>query len=117
VVYTLTSFSSFFGPNDGTVSMQKASAEAANGGLTLAEKTALLPRYEILEEVGRGGMGIVYRGRHCDLDIPVAVKVCLDNADAERFHREAKLLAKVHSPYVVRVRARDRPSGRRAIIS
>jgi len=84
--------------------MQEASANTANSGLTSAVRAALLPRYEIFEEVGRGGMGVVYRGRHCDLDIPVAVKVCLDSAGTERFHREAKLLAKVQSPYVVRVR-------------
>ena len=84
--------------------MQEASADTANCGLTSAERTALLPRYEIFEEVGRGGMGVVYRGRHCELDIPVAVKVCLDSAGTERFQREAKLLAKVQSPYVVRVR-------------
>jgi eukaryotic-like serine/threonine-protein kinase len=84
--------------------MQEAFAETGNSGLTSAERTALLPHYEILEEIGRGGMGVVYRGRHCELDIPVAIKVCLDNAGVERFHREAKLLAKVQSPYVVRVR-------------
>ena len=39
--------------------------------------------------------GIVYRGRHCELDVPVAVRVCLDHASAERFHREVKLLASV----------------------
>ena len=74
--------------------MQEGFAETGNTGLTPAERMALLPHYEILEEIGRGGMGVVYRGRHCDLDIPVAIKVCLDNAGVERFHREAKLLVR-----------------------
>jgi serine/threonine protein kinase len=95
--------------------MQETPAEAANSGLTPAERAALLPRYEIFEEVGRGGMGVVYRGRHCELDIPVAVKVCLDSGGTERFHREAKLLAKIHSPYVVRVRDFERLDGNRTL--
>jgi serine/threonine protein kinase len=84
-------------------------------GLTSAEREGLLPRYEIFEEVGRGGMGVVYRGRHCELDIPVAVKVCLDSAGTERFQREAKLLAKVQSPYVVRVRDFERLDANRTL--
>jgi eukaryotic-like serine/threonine-protein kinase len=95
--------------------VQETSAGAANSGLTSAERAALLPRYEIFEEVGRGGMGVVYRGRHCELDIPVAVKVCLDSTGTERFHREAKLLAKIHSPYVVRVRDFERLDANRTL--
>src|SRR5215469_3039140 len=83
--------------------MDDLSTRESAYGLTPAERSTLLPRYEVLEEVGRGGMGIVYRGRHCELDVPVAVKVCLDRASAERFHREAKLLASIRSPYIVRV--------------
>lgn len=95
--------------------MQKAATVALNVGLTPEERAALLPRYEVLDEVGRGGMGIVYRGRHCELDVPVAIKVCWDNAEMERFHREAKLLAKVDSPYVVRVRDFARLDGNRTL--
>src|SRR5690349_4881296 len=60
-------------------------------------------RYEVLEEVGRGGMGVVYRARHKVLDRPVAIKIMLPSAASDRFLREAQLLAKIRSPYVVGV--------------
>src|SRR5262249_36512592 len=60
-------------------------------------------RYELLGEVGRGGMGIVYRARHKGLDRPVDIKITLPDSPPERFLREAQLLAKVKSPYVVTV--------------
>jgi serine/threonine protein kinase/O-acetyl-ADP-ribose deacetylase (regulator of RNase III) len=59
--------------------------------------------YEILEELGRGGMGIVFRAWQISLDRPVAIKLLLPNAGDERFLREARLLAKVRSPHVVTV--------------
>jgi O-acetyl-ADP-ribose deacetylase (regulator of RNase III) len=67
------------------------------------QPTALLDGYEICEEVGRGAMGAVYRGRHRLLDRHVAIKVCLLDNLADRFHREAQLLASVSSPYIVAV--------------
>ncbi len=70
---------------------------------TAFEPTALLERYEICEEVGRGAMGVVYRGRHRLLDRRVAIKICLLESHIDRFHREAQLLASVSSPYIVAV--------------
>src|SRR5262245_48015481 len=67
-------------------------------------------RYDILEELGRGGMGVVYRGRHRQLDKPVAIKFVNTGVDAKRFLREARLLAKVDSPHVVRVHDFDVPN-------
>jgi serine/threonine protein kinase len=48
-------------------------------------------------------MGIVYRARHKPLDRSVAVKLTLPGASAERFLREARLLARIRSPYVVTI--------------
>src|SRR5262249_1108492 len=63
---------------------------------------------EILELLGQGGMGAVYKARQRKLDRIVAVKVLppewgKDPAFAERFAREAKALARLNHPHVVAV--------------
>ena len=62
-------------------------------------------RYELLEPVGRGGMGTVYRARDRELDREVAVKV-LDTAHsdaARRLLREARVIARLEHPGIVPV--------------
>ncbi|MHC4778190.1 MAG: protein kinase domain-containing protein [Planctomycetota bacterium] len=65
--------------------------------------------YEIVEEIGRGGMGVVYRAFHPDLKRTVALKVLIAGEDAteeavKRFHREAEAVAKLgHHPNIVPV--------------
>jgi eukaryotic-like serine/threonine-protein kinase len=62
-------------------------------------------RYELFEEIGRGGMGIVFRGRDRTLDRDVAIKVTAWStaADAERLRREARTLAALEHPGIVPV--------------
>lgn len=60
-------------------------------------------RYIIQEEIGRGGMGVVYRALHRHLNKPMAIKVLRSDIDRDRFLREAQLLAKINSPFVVGV--------------
>jgi serine/threonine protein kinase len=67
------------------------------------DQTDLSSRYELLEEVGRGGMGIVFRGRHRLLGQTVAIKLHTVPEGVQRFHREAQVLASIHSPHVVSV--------------
>ncbi len=65
-------------------------------------------QFEILELVGQGGMGAVYKAKHSGLDRLVAIKIIVPRAAshpgfAERFAREAKALAKLSHPNIVAV--------------
>src|SRR3954471_20508115 len=64
--------------------------------------------YELLDELGRGGMGIVYRARERSTGKEVALKVLksvvgLDETARRRFEREARLPARVRHPGIVEV--------------
>ena len=83
------------------------------------------PQLEILELLGQGGMGVVYKARHPGLDRLVALKLLPreiggDPAFAERFTREARALARLNHPNIVavydfgRTSALPSPSGRGA---
>ncbi|HLL25041.1 MAG TPA: serine/threonine-protein kinase, partial [Kofleriaceae bacterium] len=70
---------------------------------TLSAGMVFADRYEILSLLGRGGMGTVYRARHNGLGKHVALKV-LDGTDHEaRFQREARAIARLDHPSIVRV--------------
>lgn len=65
-------------------------------------------RYEILREIGRGGMGVVYLVRHQRLGFPLALKAMnIQRSNREksqqRFLREIKSLAELHHPNLVRI--------------
>jgi serine/threonine protein kinase len=69
-------------------------------------RSALSPEYELLEELGRGGMAIVYRARERDLDREVAIKVlpamlAMDQDFVERFTHEARTAGKLEHPNIV----------------
>ena len=66
------------------------------------------PQLEILERIGRGGMGTVFKARQPKLDRFVAVKILSEKlaanpSFAERFAREGKLLATLNHPNIVAV--------------
>ena len=67
----------------------------------------LAGRYEIVSEIGRGGMGVVYRGHDSVLDRDVAIKLVspgLITTDiAERFRIEAKIVARMDYPSIVSI--------------
>jgi predicted Ser/Thr protein kinase len=75
---------------------------------TLDELAGYFPNLEILELLGQGGMGAVYKARQPGLDRLVALKVLpraagRDVAFAERFTREARALARLGHPSIVAV--------------
>jgi serine/threonine-protein kinase len=68
----------------------------------------VLKRYELLEEIGRGGMAVVFRALDRALEREVAVKLLHPHLatraeSARRFVREAKAVAKLHHPYVLEI--------------
>src|SRR5262249_37665299 len=67
-----------------------------------------LPGYEILGELGRGGMGLVYRARQVNLKRLVAIKLIRAGAlatteEEARFRREAEAVARLQHPHVVQI--------------
>src|SRR5262245_26584154 len=71
---------------------------------------AQIGRYEVLERIGQGGMGVVYKARDPALDRVVAVKVmgglipeALRDEYLARFQREARAAARLSHPHIVAV--------------
>lgn len=66
----------------------------------------MIGRYRVIEELGRGGMGLVYKVYDTQLAREVALKILLtknSDADIKRFVREAKATAKLQHPNIVHV--------------
>jgi len=86
---------------------------SASGGAVPAPVTAeaelpRIPGYDIESLLGRGGMGVVYKGRHLKLNRPVAIKMllagtCATAIERERFLREAEAAARLQHPNIVPV--------------
>lgn len=81
--------------------------EVVAAGLDRSAETPFQSRYQLEEEIGRGGMGVVYRAHDSLLDRQVAVKVLTDSGlgaeGRERLRREAQAAAKLNHPNVVAI--------------
>ena len=97
----------------GTVAGQEKPGFTPPGIEELAPK---FPQLEIIELIGRGGMGAVYKARQKELDRIVALKILPpgigdDAAFAERFAREAKALARLNHPGIITIHDFGRADG------
>jgi WD40 repeat protein len=95
----------FFADQDETVS-EVAPLRKAEPARAAVPKDPSLGDYELLEEIGRGGMGVVFKAHQVSLNRPVAVKMILAGhlaspTERQRFQAEAEMGAHLNHPHIV----------------
>jgi len=106
--YTATEMLEDFVSDAGTFQVLAAAPALTESGFERRLRRALGDDYELLEEIGAGGFGRVYRARDLALERDVAIKVLHPNLTAdpgvlERFRREAQLAARLRHPNIVSI--------------
>ena len=91
-----------------SASNTKSGRETKGYAATVHVAPPVVAGYEIVGELGRGGMGVVYRALDLRLKRPVALKMILAGSHAgpaqrERFRREAEAVARLQHPNIVQV--------------
>ncbi|HLZ46264.1 MAG TPA: serine/threonine-protein kinase [Gemmatimonadales bacterium] len=106
--YTATEMLEDFVSDAGTFQVLAAAPVLTESGFERRLRRALGDDYELLEEIGAGGFGRVYRARDLALERDVAIKVLhpaltADPGVMERFRREAQLAARLRHPNIVSI--------------
>ncbi len=106
--YTATEMLEDFVTDAGTFQVLAAAPTVTESGFERRLRRALGDDYELLEEIGAGGFGRVYRARDLALERDVAIKVLhpaltADPGVLERFRREAQLAARLRHPNIVSI--------------
>jgi len=106
--YTATEMLEDFVSDAGTFQVLAAAPAVTESGFERRLRRALGDDYELLEEIGAGGFGRVYRARDLALERDVAIKVLhpaltADPGVVERFRREAQLAARLRHPNIVAI--------------
>ncbi len=84
-------------------------------------ESLVLGNYVIVDEIGAGGMGVVYKARHRRMKREVAVKVLPDvltnsKEALARFHREVEMAAKLHHPNIAAAFDADEANGKHFLV-